>query len=101
VETTTVKFDPVSVRSQPGWDRWLRAVGEEFLGEEFGETAAAPAVSPDPEAGPPVLGWVGLYPFEFGETAGAADPEAECIMYVAPDGKRIRMTVAEYRERGL
>ena len=97
METTTVKFEPVSVRSQPGWDRWLRAVGEEFLGEEFGETAGAA----DPEAGPPVLGWVGLYPFEFGETAGAADPEAECIMYVAPDGKRIRMTVAEYRERGL
>ena len=38
---------------------------------------------------------------EFEETAGAADPEAECIMYVAPDGRRIRMTVAEYRERGL
>ena len=84
METTTEKFEPVSVRSQPGWDRWLRAVGEEFLGEEFGETAGAA----DPEA-------------EFGETAGAADPEAECIMYVAPDGKRIRMTVAEYRERGL
>jgi hypothetical protein len=70
VETTTVKFDPVSVRSQPGWDRWLRAVGEEFLGEEFGETAGAA----DPEAGPPVLGWVGLYPFD-GELVRRGRPE--------------------------